>query len=93
VRVAHDGEQGLALANRFVPDIAFLDIGMPKLNGYELAARLRRNPSTRSIHLVAVTGWGQESDRRRANEAGFNLHLMKPVEVDRIVAVVDSLET
>jgi signal transduction histidine kinase len=84
VRVEHDGESGLAAAEAFRPDIAFLDIGMPRLNGYELARRLRALPATAASILVAVTGWGQAADRQRAREAGFDEHVVKPLEIDRL---------
>src|SRR5438105_2366461 len=80
VRVAHDGAEALAAAAGFNPDFAFLDIGMPKVHGYEVARRLRDMPATSECVLVAVTGWGQEDDRRRAREAGFDRHLVKPVD-------------
>jgi len=90
VRIAHDGEQGLTAATQFVPEIAFLDIGMPRMNGYDLATRIRATPAIRGTYLVAVTGWGQESDKQRAQAAGFNVHLIKPAELDRVVAIIDS---
>jgi signal transduction histidine kinase len=79
VRVAHDGAEALGAVEGFTPEFAFLDIGMPKVHGYELARRLRERPETAECVLVAVTGWGQEDDRRRALEAGFDRHLVKPV--------------
>ncbi|MEO8675456.1 MAG: ATP-binding protein [Casimicrobiaceae bacterium] len=91
VRVANDGIDGLDEAQKFVPEIAFLDIGMPRLNGYELAARIRQIRALARTVLVAVTGWGQESDRRRALDAGFDRHLMKPVEPAEIVAMLREL--
>jgi two-component system, sensor histidine kinase len=78
VRVEHDGLAGLAAARTFRPDIAFLDIGMPGLNGYDLARRLRAFPSTHGIVLIAVTGWGQANDRQRAHDAGFDEHPAGP---------------
>jgi signal transduction histidine kinase len=89
VRVVHDGAEALAVAARFHPQFAFLDIGMPKVHGYELARRLREMPATAGCVLVAVTGWGQEDDRNRAREAGFDRHLVKPVDpadIDNILA-------
>ena len=88
VRVANDGEEALATAADFRPDIAFVDIGMPKVHGYEVARRLRSQPSTASCVLVAVTGWGQEDDRARAREAGFDRHLVKPVDPQAIEAIL-----
>jgi len=88
VRVEHDGEAGLAAAQAFRPEVAFLDIGMPKLNGYDLAARLRAHPVTAPTTLVAVTGWGQATDLQRARDAGFDEHMVKPVEMDRLEALL-----
>ena len=88
VRLAHDGMEAAAAAEEFAPDFAFLDIGLPRLNGYELARRLRELPATRESVLVAVTGWGQEDDKRRAREAGFDHHMVKPVEPDQILEIL-----
>ncbi len=82
VRVAHDGRAALSVAHAFRPDTVLLDIGMPHLNGYEIAKALREEPWGADIHLIALTGWGQESDRQRASKAGFDLHLTKPVDPD-----------
>ena len=79
-RVAHDGVEALELAAGFSPDIVLLDIGMPRLNGYETAQLMREQPWGRRALIVALTGWGQEEDRRRSREAGFDQHLVKPVE-------------
>ena len=84
VRVEYDGQAGLAAAASFSPEIAFLDIGMPKLTGYELARRLRTLPATMASILVAVTGWGQASDLQRAKDAGFDEHMVKPVDMNRL---------
>jgi PAS domain S-box-containing protein len=83
-RTAHNGLEAIEVADMFQPDVALLDIGMPKLNGYETARRIREKTWGREILLVAVTGWGQEADRRRSDDAGFNSHLVKPVNVDEI---------
>jgi signal transduction histidine kinase/ActR/RegA family two-component response regulator len=80
VEVEHDGAAALAAARRRPPDVALLDIGMPKLNGYELARRLRSDPLLANSLLVAITGWGQASDREEALRAGFDHHLTKPVD-------------
>ncbi len=88
VRVAYDGEAALREVEAFHPDFAFLDIGMPKVQGYELARRLRERPETAQCVLVAVTGWGQEDDRRRAREAGFVRHLVKPVDAAEIESIL-----
>jgi signal transduction histidine kinase/ActR/RegA family two-component response regulator len=86
--VAHDGPETLRVAGEFAPDVALLDIGLPVMDGYELAGRLRGTPRGERIHLVAVTGYGQESDRRRAAEAGFDAHLVKPVDIDRVFELI-----
>ncbi len=91
VRTAYDGEAALALLAQFRPDVALLDIGMPNMNGYELAAAVRKHPWGGDIHLVAVTGWGQPDDRRRSLEAGFNAHLVKPVDFAEVRAICDEL--
>jgi two-component system, sensor histidine kinase len=88
VRVEHDGPAALAAAPEFQPEIAFLDIGLPKLNGFDLARRLRELPATARSRLVAVTGWGQPSDRQLASEAGFDDYMVKPVEIERIQAIL-----
>jgi signal transduction histidine kinase/ActR/RegA family two-component response regulator len=88
VRVAHDGAEALRIAAEFVPEFAFLDIGMPKVHGYEVARRLRAAPGTSQSVLVAVTGWGQEDDRRRARDAGFDKHLVKPVDPAQLEAML-----
>jgi PAS domain S-box-containing protein len=87
-RVAHDAPAALRLAEDFSPDIAFLDIGLPVMDGYELAGRLAELPGLGGIRLVAVTGYGQESDRQRSKAAGFHHHLVKPVDLDAVDTVV-----
>jgi CheY-like chemotaxis protein len=88
VRVAHGGSAALALAQAFRPEVALLDIGMPDLNGYEVARALRREPWGKDVYLIALTGWGQEEDRRRSREAGFDRHLTKPADPDELKAVL-----
>jgi PAS domain S-box-containing protein len=80
VRVAYEAETAVALAEEFRPQVVLLDLAMPGLDGYEVARRLRRLPGLEGTLLVALTGWGQEDDRRHSREAGFDLHLVKPVE-------------
>ena len=86
-RVAHDGASALAVAAEFKPDAVFLDIGMPGMNGYEAARRLRAANGT-AIRLIALTGWGAEEDRRLASEAGFDHHLVKPVDPTLLAGVL-----
>jgi CheY-like chemotaxis protein/two-component sensor histidine kinase len=90
VRIVHDGEEALREAKSFAPEVAFVDIGMPKVHGYEVARQLRSLPSTAGALLVAVTGWGQEDDRKRAREAGFDRHLVKPVDPADIEQILES---
>jgi CheY-like chemotaxis protein len=92
VRTVHDGLSALSAAEEFAPDLAILDIGMPKLNGYEVARQLRAQPRNRIV-LIAITGWGQEEDKRRAVEAGFDHHLTKPVDLRALEQIVESLAT
>jgi signal transduction histidine kinase/DNA-binding response OmpR family regulator len=80
VRVAHDGNAALEAARPFAPEVVLLDIGLPGLDGYEVARRMRSRPETAGALLVAVSGYGQEEDRRRSREAGFDHHLIKPVD-------------
>jgi PAS domain S-box-containing protein len=80
-RTANDGIEALEVAGQFRPDVVLLDIGMPRLNGYDTARRLREEPWGRELLLVALTGWGQEADRLKSSSAGFDLHLVKPVDV------------
>jgi signal transduction histidine kinase len=83
-RTAHDGAEALAASAAFRPDVAFLDVGMPKLNGYEVGQRIRAEPWGDKVVLIALTGWGQPDDRRRSTEAGFDQHLVKPATVELI---------
>jgi CheY-like chemotaxis protein len=86
-RLAHDGPEALRQAEQFQPDVVFLDIGLPTLDGLETAKLIRRQPWGRQIVLIALTGWGQLEDRRRSRDAGFDHHLVKPADP----AVVDQL--
>ena len=80
VETAHDGLEAVGAATAFRPDVILLDIGLPKLDGYEVARRIREQDGGAEVVLVALTGWGQEEDRQRSREAGFDLHLTKPVD-------------
>jgi CheY-like chemotaxis protein len=79
-RTVHDGLEAVEAAAEFRPEVVLLDIGLPRLNGYEVARRIRAQPWSASMVLIAQTGWGQEEDQRRSKEAGFNFHLVKPVD-------------
>jgi signal transduction histidine kinase/CheY-like chemotaxis protein len=86
---AYDGEEGVAAAERLKPDAVLLDLGMPKLNGYEACEKIRARPWGRKTLLIAVTGWGQEDDRRRTERAGFDRHLVKPVDPDEVEKILE----
>jgi PAS domain S-box-containing protein len=85
---AYDGQAGVDMAAEFQPDVALLDIGLPKLNGYEACRRIRELAWGREIVLIAVTGWGQEEDRRRSKEAGFDHHMVKPVDPQALMQLL-----
>jgi signal transduction histidine kinase/CheY-like chemotaxis protein len=91
VRTARNGPSALQLIDTFVPDIAFLDIGLPVMNGYELAGLLRRVPSLEHAPLVAITGYAQATDRQRALASGFDEHLPKPLHMERVLECIESL--
>jgi CheY-like chemotaxis protein len=93
VAVAHDGPSGLALAKQFHPHVALLDIGLPVMDGYELASRLRKQNTLGGIRLIAITGYGQEEDKRRTAAAGFDLHLVKPIDVPGLVRAIEALDS
>jgi PAS domain S-box-containing protein len=88
LQIAHDGPSALELAATFKPDIAVLDIGLPVMNGYELARKLREQLGDAKLRLIAVTGYGQETDRARAQDVGFDHHLIKPIELDALLALL-----
>jgi CheY-like chemotaxis protein len=88
VSVVHDGAAALVALERLQPQVALLDIGMPGLTGYEVARRTRQSAFGRSMLLVAITGWGQDSDKARALAAGFDHHFTKPIEPDWITALL-----
>jgi len=89
--VALDGEQAVKAAERLLPDAILLDIGLPRVDGYEVCRRIRQQPWGRDLMIVALTGWGQEEDRQKSREAGFNTHLVKPVHDDVILSLLASL--
>lgn len=91
-RTAYDGQEGVALAGEIQPDVILLDIGLPKLNGYEACRRIREQPWGKSVVLIAVTGWGQEDDRRRSHEAGFDHHMVKPVDPQELLKLLAGLQ-
>ena len=92
-RVAHDGLAAVTAAEEFRPDVVLLDIGLPGLNGYDACQRIRQQPWGKDTVMVALTGWGQEDDRRRSREVGFDHHLVKPLDYDALLMVLGSKTT
>ena len=93
VGTAYDGEQAVEAAAALRPEVVVLDLGMPKLNGYEACRRIREQPWGQGMFLIALTGWGQEEDRHRTAEAGFNQHMVKPVDPDVLMKLLASLSS
>lgn len=85
---AHDGLEAVEAAAEVRPDLILLDIGLPKINGYEAARRIREQPWGKSLVLVALTGWGQEEDRQKSQGSGFDGHMIKPVSADRLASLL-----
>ena len=92
VRVAHSGPAALEITKGYAPDVVFLDIGMPGMDGYDVARRLRQQPGLENVVLAALTGWGQQEDRRRTADAGFDHHLVKPPEPKAVEGVLAQLK-
>jgi CheY-like chemotaxis protein len=88
VRIAYDGIEALEAEDAFKPEVVLLDIGMPKLSGYDVAKRIRESRGT-AVLIVAITGWGQDDDRQRARDAGFNYHFTKPVDFEMLLDIID----
>ncbi len=89
VEVAFDGDSGLAAARRLQPQIVVSDLGLPgEIDGYAIARTLRGDPAFANVHLIALSGYGQEDNRRRSREAGFDQHLVKPVDLERLTAAL-----
>jgi two-component system CheB/CheR fusion protein len=91
VRVANDGSEALQAAELHRPELVLLDIGMPGMDGYEVARRLRTLPCTATARIVALSGYGQDADKLRSARAGFDDHLVKPVEPETLEEIVDAL--
>lgn len=90
-RTAYDGEEAVASAEVFRPDMILLDIGLPKLNGYEACRRIRKQPWGQKVVIVAQTGWGQDEDRQRTREAGFSYHMVKPIDPTALMKLLAEL--
>jgi CheY-like chemotaxis protein len=91
VHTAGDGAEALEVAAQCRPNVVLLDIGMPKLDGYEVARRIRAEPWGKSAVLIALTGWGQDEDRRRSREVGFDSHLVKPLDPEALSSLLQRL--
>jgi DNA-binding response OmpR family regulator len=91
VQIAYDGLEAVELANVFRPNAIILDIGLPRLNGYEAAREIRRQEWGSETVLIALTGWGQQEDRQRSKDAGFDSHMVKPVDYERLIKQLDEL--
>jgi CheY-like chemotaxis protein len=92
VRVALSGAEALRVARTYTPDAVFLDLGMPGMDGYQVARRLRQQPGMAGVVLAALTGWGQPEDRQRSSQAGFDYHFVKPPEQNALDDVFTRLE-
>jgi CheY-like chemotaxis protein/two-component sensor histidine kinase len=88
--MAHDGVEAIEAIEEHRPEVVLLDIGLPKLDGHEVCRHVRQQPWGKDIVMIALTGWGQEDDRRKSEEAGFNGHLVKPVDYDRLLELLSS---
>jgi PAS domain S-box-containing protein len=89
--MSHDGVEALEAIEKYRPEVVLLDIGLPRLDGHEVCRRVREHPWGKNIVIIALTGWGQEDDRRKSEEAGFNGHLVKPVDYDKLLELLSSL--
>ncbi|HEV2007996.1 MAG TPA: response regulator, partial [Burkholderiales bacterium] len=89
-RIANGGQQALTALESFRPEVVLLDIGMPGMNGFEVAQRIRESEAKPRPFIVAVTGWGSAEDEQRSQEAGFDMHLVKPVDEDQVLGVLRS---
>lgn len=90
-RIAHNGIQALGIAHEFQPDAMIIDIGMPGLDGHDLARRIRTEAWGKDLLLIAASGWGQNEDKQRSLEAGFNMHLVKPVELQTLEGLLATI--
>jgi two-component system CheB/CheR fusion protein len=91
VKTAHSGKEAIQIANEFTPEIVLLDIGLPEMSGHEVARTLRQSPKLANVILVAITGWGADTDKKKALESGFNFHMTKPVEVKALRDLIRNL--
>ena len=92
-RSAYDGQEAIQIANEFQPEVILLDIGLPKLNGYEVCRRIRKEPALDQVVIIAQTGWGQEGDRQRTSDAGFDHHMVKPLDTAALVKLLTEIKS
>jgi CheY-like chemotaxis protein len=90
-QVAYSGSEALQVMSSFQPEVVFLDIGMPEMDGHEVARLIRQHPEFQDVILIALTGWGQQEDRRRSRLAGFNYHLIKPANLDTVQSLLSTM--
>jgi CheY-like chemotaxis protein len=93
IRTAYDGQEAVAVAEEFRPNVVLLDIGLPKLNGYEACRHIRALPVMKGAIIIAQTGWGQEADRQKTREAGFDDHLVKPIDSIALIKLLADLDS
>ena len=89
--MAHDGVEAIEAIEKHRPEVVLLDIGLPRLDGHEVCRRVREQPWGKDIVIIALTGWGQDADRRKSHEAGFDGHLVKPVDYDKLLELLSEL--
>lgn len=90
VRTVYSGEEAIELLGEYNPNVILLDLGLPGMSRLDVARRIRATPSTHDVTLIAVTGWGQQQDRARTTDAGFDFHFTKPVDIAQLTQAVDS---
>jgi CheY-like chemotaxis protein len=93
VKVVHDGAAALALLEHWIPQVMLLDIGMPDMDGFEVARRVRADPRLQAMAMVALTGWGQQTDKERTRVAGFDRHLVKPANAEQLMALLSDADS
>jgi CheY-like chemotaxis protein len=93
VRIAQDGIEAVEMAEQFRPQVVLMDIGMPRLNGYEATRRIREQPWGRGMTVIALTGWGQDGDRAKSREAGCDGHLVKPIDLPDLEKLLTDLQS
>jgi len=92
IKLAHNGQDALALAKSFKPHVVLLDIGLPGMNGYEVCQRLRNDPEIKNLVIIAQTGWGEDQHKTMSQEAGFDYYMVKPIEMEKLRQLLLSLE-